>query len=308
MSVSDRFNEVLNNSFKVAFTDKDKFILMSDVHRGDNSWSDNFAHNKNLYLAALRHYYNNGFTYVELGDGDELWENNCIFDIINTHYDVFYILKKFIEDNRLYMLYGNHDFDKSNEEFLNICFDDDTYGKEVFNIRKALSKIVYHEGLILDYKDNEMLLLHGHQGDLINENLMSVSRYLVNHLWRFLENHLGFKDPTSPASNSRKKKKLENKVIDWIKQTKQFVIMGHTHNPTLPKPGNIPFVNTGSCVHPHSITGIEIKNGKITLVCWRTSVNAKKLLYIDRKILAGPYLLDAYFSENCSYTFNGPNY
>ena len=38
-----------------------------------------------LYLAALRYYNKRAFTYLELGDGDELWENRSIERIRQMH-------------------------------------------------------------------------------------------------------------------------------------------------------------------------------------------------------------------------------
>ncbi len=35
-----------------------------------------FADNRNIYYHALRNYYENDFTYVELGDGNVLWKNH----------------------------------------------------------------------------------------------------------------------------------------------------------------------------------------------------------------------------------------
>ena len=75
MSTSNRLTEVFNSSKTVDFDDSSKFILFSDCHRGDNSWADDFAHNEKLFFHALSYYYNEGFTYIEIGDGDELWEN-----------------------------------------------------------------------------------------------------------------------------------------------------------------------------------------------------------------------------------------
>ena len=36
----------------------------------------------------------------------------------------------------------------------------------------------------------------------------------------------------------------------------------------------LPFFNDGSCVHPRSITGIEIENGEISLIKWEISTKA----------------------------------
>jgi hypothetical protein len=55
--------------------DHPKIVLFSDCHRGTGTAADSFLPNKSLYMAALSYYWDHGFTYVELGDGDELWEN-----------------------------------------------------------------------------------------------------------------------------------------------------------------------------------------------------------------------------------------
>ena len=69
-----------------------RFALFSDCHRGVGNSNDNFLKNQHLYLAALRYYFQNGFTYLELGDGDELWENRSLARIIDIHSDVFFLL------------------------------------------------------------------------------------------------------------------------------------------------------------------------------------------------------------------------
>ena len=55
---------------------------------------------------------------------------------------------------------------------------------------------------------------------------------------------------------------LEKKYVDWISNNKEkanLLIVGHTHRPHLPDVGKPPYFNTGSCVHPRCITGVEIE-------------------------------------------------
>ncbi len=56
--------------------------------------SDEFAHNQNIYYHALEKYYEEGYEYYELGDGDELWEHADFRVIMSAHSDVFYVAKK----------------------------------------------------------------------------------------------------------------------------------------------------------------------------------------------------------------------
>jgi UDP-2,3-diacylglucosamine pyrophosphatase LpxH len=86
--------------------------LFSDIHRGNNSWADDFAHNQNILFRALECYYDQGFTYIEVGDVDELWENKHFADIRLAHSHVFWMMRRFYEGNRLHIIYGNHDAER----------------------------------------------------------------------------------------------------------------------------------------------------------------------------------------------------
>ncbi len=114
MSYYTRLNKSFEGAIRLPLNYHTKYALISDCHRGTSTSNDNFLKNQNLYYAALQYYYKTGYTYIELGDGDELWENRCMKQIIETHHDVFHLLSRFRESRRLYMLYGNHDIVKKN--------------------------------------------------------------------------------------------------------------------------------------------------------------------------------------------------
>ena len=88
-SAKKKLDRAYNNAKVIGFDDDSKFILFSDCHRGDNSFADDFANNRNIYYHALKHYYVQGFDYAELGDGDELWENNSFESILYAHKNVY---------------------------------------------------------------------------------------------------------------------------------------------------------------------------------------------------------------------------
>ncbi|MCT4564787.1 MAG: metallophosphoesterase family protein [Maledivibacter sp.] len=304
MSTFKRLTQVFNSSKEIPFDESSKLVLISDCHRGDNSWADNFAHNQNVMFTALNYYYNAGFTYIELGDGDELWENRRFTEIRKSHSHIFDILKKFHANNRLHMIYGNHDMVKKNKSYVkkNLYH---YYDEREKRIEPLFKNIEIHEGLVLRYKDteNKIFVVHGHQGDLLNDYLWWLTRFLVRYVWRPLELYLGYKDPTSPAKNFKKKKDTEKKILEWVKENNQMIIAGHTHRPMFPKFNNNLYFNDGSCVHPRCITGIEIEDGKIALVKWNIKANAKGILYVGREIISGPRKLDYYF-ENSSGSAN----
>jgi hypothetical protein len=104
-----------------------KLVCMSDMHRGDGSGADDFAQNSLIYRCALEHYLENGFTYVELGDAEELWENENFDQIYITHTSVYELLAKFHDPDpaktRYLKVWGNHDlYWKDNEAVYRTLF------------------------------------------------------------------------------------------------------------------------------------------------------------------------------------------
>ena len=295
MSSNFRLTRAYEQAKVVGFDDTSKFILFSDCHRGDNSFADDFANNRNIYYHALKHYFNEGFSYCELGDGDELWENINFKSIFEAHKNVFKLLAQFHQEGRLHMIWGNHDMvykdPKYVEKHLSRYFDPvDECEKEL------LEGIAYHEAVILIHKETkqEIFLTHGHQADWWNYTFWRWGRFLVRVLWKPLQ-VWGIADPTSPARNYIELKKVERRLKKWILSKKLLLtIVGHTHRPRFPEPGDIPLFNDGSCVHPRSITGIEIENGQISLIKWHIATSDDGVLKIDRVLLEGPQKLVEY--------------
>jgi UDP-2,3-diacylglucosamine pyrophosphatase LpxH len=62
--------------------------------------------------------------------------------------------------------------------------------------------------------------------------------------------------------------KLTQRWVEWTRNKRQLVIAGHTHLPRLAASRREPYFNTGCCVNPGYLTGIEIQNGYISLVKW----------------------------------------
>lgn len=290
-----RLSKVLDNAQEISFDDSSRIVLISDCHRGDNSWTDDFADNQNLLYTALKHYNDNKFTYIELGDGDELWKNRDFIDIRQTYSNIFKMLRYFYLEKRFYAIWGNHDKVKSDPEYV------ETYLYKYYDVREKEYKPLFediklHEGLVLKHleTDDRILVTHGHQGDLINDQFWKLGRFLVRYLWKNLE-FLGVKNPTSPAKNYTKADRLENKLINWSKEKKTMLIAGHTHRAMFPDIGGPLYFNDGSCVNPRCITGIEIDCGKICLIKWSIKTTDEGILYVGKDILAGPNILRDYF-------------
>jgi predicted phosphodiesterase len=288
MSTYDRLTEVFSAAETVPIDGSSKIVVMSDCHRGDGSWIDNFSHNQNIYYAALRYYFENGFTYVENGDGDELWKFKSLHDISNIYIDIFRMLHRFYEENRLYMLFGNHDMEKKDPAFVRKhmakFYDNHTDTNE-----PLFKGIRLHEGLILKHTPSgkALFVVHGHQGDPRDDRFWRSGKFFVRHFWRRME-LLGFKDITSAAKNNVKKKHVEKKLYEWASKNRTILIAGHTHRPICPLDPNNLYFNDGSCVHPTSITGLEIINSEITLVKWSVKTTEDMRLYVNRQEIAVP--------------------
>ncbi len=293
-------NYLLDRAFlnaKLLSINKDsKIILFSDLHKGDNSYADDFAHNMEIYTYAIRKYYDENYTYIELGDGIELWENYTFEPIYKAHKSTFELLKLFYNDDRLHMLWGNHDM---------IFGDPLTVEKMLYKVftpkniqqKERLFDLEYHESMLLQIEntDKNIFLIHGHQADWINYRFWKVSRFFVRYFWMPLQKWFNVKDPTSPAKNYKNLIRVEHKLKDWIlKNNNQMVIAGHTHRPRFPDPGLLPYFNDGSCVHPNSIIGLEIENLEIAMVKWHTEIDSEGNSKIVKTILAGPQPLDSY--------------
>lgn len=290
-----KISQIYESAPQVPFDDSSKFVLMSDCHRGDGSWTDNFLKNRNIYAAALNHYYNENYTYFELGDGDELWENKKLSDIMYIHKDAFWLLSKFQSAGRLYFLYGNHDIEKKDYKYVETNVRR-FRGQREEPYLSIFEKVKIHEALVLThrYTNDKILLIHGHQVNTLNSTLWWLSKFLVRNIWRPLE-YFGVNDPTSPAKNYQQMISVAIKLSEWVAQEKHMLIAGHNHKPSFPEVGHIPYFNDGSCVHPRCITAIEISNGEIYLVKWSVKVKTSGTLYIDRDVLAGPKKLRDYF-------------
>jgi predicted phosphodiesterase len=288
MNTQGRLDGAFERAKRISFNDDSKFIFFSDVHRGDNSLADEFAHNQNIYYYALNKYFEDGYTYIEIGDGDELWEHSNFNHIRNAHSDVYLLIKKFFDEDRFIMLYGNHNMQFKHNYYVkkDLYKFFDPYDEEV---KELYPGIEVHESIVLEHEetDGEIFVTHGHQGDFINDQIWPVMLVMNRYFWRFFH-IVGFQNPASPAKNRHKMHKIEKNFSKWIEENEKIMIIGHTHRPKFPRENEPSYFNAGCCVHPRNITGIEIVNGKISLVDWRIRPNKEGKLRISKRHIKGP--------------------
>ncbi len=291
MSYRTRLDQAWLHTLTLPLHPDSGYILFSDCHRADGRANDNFLKNEFLYLAALRYYDRRGYTYLELGDGDELWENRSMEKIKEMHPHSFELLARLQSERRAYFIYGNHDLQKKDAGFCKKYLS--TYrNSHSLRDHPLFPDSCFYSGILLEdplHKKN-IFLTHGHQVEIMNSTFCKVNRFLVRYLWKNLE-LLGAPDPTSAAKNNTKKDRAEKRLCAWASENNLILIAGHTHRP-MTGSKNSPYFNTGSCVHPAGITGIEIEHRTITLVKWSLGTKSDQTVYVKREVLGENVRID----------------
>ncbi len=266
MSCHERIDRAFSEAVRLPLCSCSRYVIFSDCHRGTGGLNDNFLKNRHLYVAALNHYLARGFYYLELGDGEDLWENRCINHIRESYAEVYGLHDCFRRQGRFMKIYGNHDME----------------------LRRTLP-----EAVILENREGgrDICMLHGHQADYFNYVCWRLTRFLVRYLWKSMEK-TGFRDPTSAARSYRKLEQYERCLDTWAERQDVYLVAGHSHRPRLSMEGSL-YQNAGSCVHPGGITCIEIENMEMTLVKWMIKTRRDMSLYAAREVLSGPLEISA---------------
>jgi predicted phosphodiesterase len=328
-ALSELYQNITNNPGKkgllIAFdAAKDKFIILSDQHKGGRDGADVFALAEKNYIAALEHYHQKNFFYINLGDSEELWEN--LFVTVKRHNEpTFHIEQKFLERKAFIKIFGNHD----------LYWDNDPLAS--FNLKQIYGQeVTIYEGAILktriEDKDLEIYMTHGHQGDLQSDGNW-FSKWFVSDVWGPFESFLRI-NPNTPANNDQLKTVHNKMMYQWSSKRKNMLLItGHTHQPVFKsfthieklydelelarkgkdvaainelkkqitsresKGDKIPnftgyldtYFNSGCCCFDDGdITGIELEDGYIRLIKWQYGAHKKS----ERVVLEESKLVD----------------
>nr|WP_294948245.1 metallophosphoesterase [uncultured Mucilaginibacter sp.] len=281
-----------------------KFIILSDQHKGARDGADMFAKAEKNYLAALDYYYTELFTYINLGDSEELWEN--IFLTVKKHNKATFEREKlFIDADRFIKIFGNHDLYWGNDPLAMVSLAQ-IYGKIIRVYEGAVLQTIVKQ------QPFSIFMTHGHQGDLQSDGNW-FSKWFVSDIWGPLQGFLSI-NPNTPAFNNQLKTDHNRIMYEWSSERKNMLLItGHTHQPVfrsltqleslyislddakkagdtlktaelekkiteLHLQGNTQpdfngyldtYFNTGCCCFDDGdITGIEIADGCIRLIKW----------------------------------------
>jgi predicted phosphodiesterase len=266
----------------------DSFIIFSDQHKGNKDRADDFTASEANYIAALNYYQQNCFTYINLGDAEEVWKYKVV-DVLPKNKAALFAEAAFQHDNKYYRTFGNHDIIWKNKWDVKLLLSD--YFKMPLTIT---------EGIVLKTMVNEQPLTifctHGHQGDKLSDN-NAVSTWLVAHIWAPIQRYLQININT-PSKDDTLLNKHNKMMYQWSSSKKKLLLItGHTHKPVFASgkysshPSNKitgveallkpTYFNSGCCCfNDGDITGIELSEGFIRLVKWydEGTVTKKKVL------------------------------
>ena len=201
---------------------KGKFIILSDQHKGARDAADDFRLAEKNYLAALDYYFINGFTFISLGDCEELWENKPDI-VIEKNGPEWQAETRFLQHNRYYRVYGNHDlhwkYDFPRNKYLEPVF-----GKNLHVYEGLLLKTTWND------KEYSIFLTHGHQGDKKSDG-NAFSTWFVAAVWTPLQRFLEI-SVNSTSDSFELVDKHNIMMYEWSSTQNNLVfISGHTHKP-----------------------------------------------------------------------------
>lgn len=297
-SLSKLYNSSKKNSKRVCplflETDKDRIIIFSDQHKGNRDRADDFAGNEFNYLSALAYYKQQKFSFINLGDSEELWKYST--DEVLPNNEKAFAAEAAFQPHNYYKTFGNHDIIWKNK------IDSERLLKKYF----AMPLPVYEGILIKTGIGTETLTIfctHGHQGDKMSDN-NGFSTWIVAHIWAPVQRYLKINVNTPSKDDSLRNK--HNKLMhEWSSNRKNLLLItGHTHKPVFAsgkyavKPshkieasdgGNLKpsYFNTGCCCfNDGDITGIEIADGHIRLIKWFTENGSSARMVLEEITLA----------------------
>lgn len=226
-ALTDLHNSIIQQQKKkgpvISFdSQKDKFIIFSDQHKGAKNGADDFMLCEPNYLAALEHYYQNGFFFIAMGDCEELWENN-LFAVKKHQQPSFEKEKQFFINNRGIKIFGNHDLFWNYDPLAPIQL------KSIFDCQLPI-----YEGALLQTTINNnpvnIFCTHGHQGDRASDGNW-FSKFFVAKVWAPLQSIVKI-NPNTPAYDTQLKTLHNSIMYEWsASQENLFLITGHTHQP-----------------------------------------------------------------------------
>ena len=198
-----------------------RFVFLSDQHKGAGDGADEFRHCKDAYHAALRHYRDEHFSLVLLGDVEELWEQSFA-RVKQAHADSLQ-LEGCFPASRYFRIWGNHDDAWMNPRVV------------ARDLGSFVPHLAVYEGIRFQFFERDttigtLLCVHGHQGTLGSDRMRLLSRWAVR-VWRYIQRATGI-GQTTPSKDACLRGRHDRTMYEWAAVQESLILMaGHTHRP-----------------------------------------------------------------------------
>jgi UDP-2,3-diacylglucosamine pyrophosphatase LpxH len=208
----------------------DRYIFLSDLHRGTGGGTDEFRANERAYNAALGYYYRRGHTLILLGDAEELWQNQPE-SVLATYRHSIELESRFHRAGRYVRLWGNHDDLWQFEDRVSALLAP-LYGDPPLQVYEAVLL-----DLIADEEDagassiGELFCVHGQQGDRMSNQWSWLSRDVIRYLWRPIQRFFRISVNT-PARDWYLENRHHRALYNWAERQQDLILVtGHVHTP-----------------------------------------------------------------------------
>ncbi|MDA3955722.1 metallophosphoesterase family protein [Oceanispirochaeta sp.] len=211
--ILENLEKTYTRSERIKIDSDSKIIVLSDFHLGIGRSRDEFRKNARLVMTVLKEWYlPQGYSLILNGDIEELHRLK-LPKVSRTWESLYEIFLEFKKGPGLYKIQGNHD------SGLSLIRKKGRSEAEL----EVNSRIL--PSLILEYKENEMLVLHGHQASLYN----SPFRHRMNKFFlRYLAHPLHINNIKRDFLSDRPLK-AEQRIFDFARSKGIIALAGHTH-------------------------------------------------------------------------------
>ena len=257
-----------------------RYVIMSDMHKGNGDDADDFNNAKEKYINALNYYCEHNYNLILLGDVEELWENNIV-EVIVTHQDTYEIENEFAKRNMLYKIYGNHDL------FWNTNNDATKWLAKMYS-----TPMPVYESILIQlpqHNNVQILLTHGHQGDKQSDG-NKLSKWFVANIWNKVQAYLDININT-PSKDYLLRNKHNKIMYNWsAAQPNTILITGHTHKPVFASLNHVQKIMTELKEAKYNSNNDEAK--RLTLLL---QVKLEEYIAVEQDIPQKP----TYFNTGC---------
>ncbi len=286
--------------------------------------SDDFQVNKDVYLKALTYYFENRFFLISAGDTEELWEcdfdkisgfNKEVYDLerkfflegrlirIFGNHDRFWNIKSFREkipifcdmqiveslliNDKIFIAHGHQGELESDilwplsrwivryiwKPFQRLTGIPSNSPAQNWKVRDRREEAYYKWA-----KGKKILFIAGHTHRAMFESLSKIDR---------LRMRIEELEKSIPELTEEQRKKVFEEIQEIDSKIKKSLLENRDGKPEKRLEKEIPvpcYFNSGCCIYPDGMTGIEIENGFIRLVKWEKKEEIARKIFEEENL------------------------